>query len=65
MEGVQRPSEVLDFTNLRGRLRDYCSKECIDSKTLNNQRLFESFRKECVQGPFWEVLSLQVETQMG
>jgi hypothetical protein len=55
VQGVRRPSEVLDFTNPGGRLRDYCCKECTGSKTQITRGYLKVFRKECVQGSFWKL----------
>jgi hypothetical protein len=65
MQGVRRPGGVLDFTNPREKLRDCCCKECTESKTLNNQRLFEKFPQGVRAGTLLEALSLQVEAQEG
>ena len=65
VQGMRRLGGVLDFTNPREKLRDYCRKECIESKTLNNQRVFEKLHQGVHAGTLMEALSLQVEAQEG
>jgi hypothetical protein len=65
VKGMCRPGGVLDFTNPREKLRDCCRKECTESKTLNNQRVFENISQGVHAGTLLEALSLQVEAQEG
>jgi hypothetical protein len=46
LQGVCRLSEVLGFSNPVGRVRDYCCKECIGSKTQITKGYLKVFRKE-------------------
>jgi hypothetical protein len=55
VQGVRRPSKVLDSMNAGGRLRDYCCKECIGSKTQITRGYLKVFRKECELGSFWKL----------
>jgi hypothetical protein len=53
MQGVRKDGWSLGFYKSKREIERLLLQGVHGVKDLNNQRLFESFHKECMQGPFW------------